>query len=525
MPVKKTSKIFSLKGKLFMKLAVGLCVRNEEKSIESTLNSIISSLKHIESQVQWKLFICINGSTDRSLSVIKSFVVQNSNFTELLVRNEANLVEAQREIINKSTIQGYDTFIFSDADILVDLYCFNNLLKTFVESSCIVAYATSIPIKSNRPKLIERTINLYDTSPTIYTSRKHLHGRTFITKKWDIPLTNPKLLVDDIYLSFYYLYNFGEEAIKKVDNAIIYHHQIKTYTDFYRTYKRRSLEIIKCFKLFPEFKNLPIEQVNRKVIWKLFLAESFGRKLSWLTFFTLKAISKAHFSLSSKIYPKSKEQWEVTESSKLKIEKPIIVLFEGLDCSGKKTIAKALEFELSKRNLIVKINTGPISPTWLKKLITYVSINKMPNFIRSIVYTFEPIFSKTSHKSENKNCDIILQISSPLRIKAYTEVKGSFIRKNISRLLRYNRHRYDKVYFFTAPYEIRKLRHSSQVKAGENNDDLDKRFLDVNAFEKIETVLKNEIIKNYKLDNCFDTNEIETDYIVKNIFENITPFL
>ncbi|NOT93920.1 glycosyltransferase family 2 protein [Ferruginibacter sp.] len=507
-----------------MKLAVGLCVRNEEKSIESTLNSIITSLKVIESVVQWKLFICINGSTDKSLSVIKSYLERNSNFTELIIRSEANLVEAQREIINQSTVQGYDTFIFSDADILVDLYCFNNLLKTFVESNYIVAYATSIPIKGNRPKLIERTINLYDTSSIIYTSRKHLHGRTFITKNWDIPLTNPKLIVDDIYLSFYYLYNFGEEAIKKVDNAIIYHHQIKTYTDFYRTYKRRSLEIKKCFKFFPEFKNLPAEQVNRKVIWKLFFAESFGKKLSWLTLFTLKAVSKIHFSLSSKIYSKSKEQWEITESSKLKIEKPIIILFEGLDCSGKKTIAKALEIELSKRNLMVKINTGPISPTWLKKLITYVSINKMPNFIRSIVYTFEPIFSKTSHKSENKNYDIILQISSPLRIKAYTEIKGSFIRKKISRLLRYNKHRYDKIYFFTAPYEIRKLRHSSQVKAGENNDDLDKRFLDINTFGKIEMILKNEIINNYKLDNCFNTHEAEKDNITNIILENIVPF-
>ncbi|MGF2414475.1 MAG: hypothetical protein ACQUYJ_19225, partial [Ferruginibacter sp.] len=57
-----------------------------------------------------------------------------------------------------------------------------------------------------------------------------------------------------------------------------------------------------------------------------------------------------------------------------------------------------------------------------------------------------------------------------------------------------------------------------------NNDDLDKRFLDINTFGKIEMILKNEIINNYKLDNCFNTHEAEKDNITNIILENIVPF-
>ena len=406
-----------------MKHAIGVCAKNEQATIISTLNSIIKSTMRLDSFESWRIFICLNGSTDQTEELVKTWLRKNKNLpAELIVLPLPNLIEAQREIVKLARIKNCDTFLFFDADIILDEFCIPELVHSVSENKVQAAYAVSIPKTRQQATLLEQSLNLYDTSPTIFTPRKHLHGRAFIIKDWKIPKVDPSLLVDDIYLSFYLLSTYGPESIRKVDTAKVGFNQVTTFRDYYRAARRRNMELRKCFTLFPHFKDLPSDQVNRMIIWKRFTKESPKRILLWLYLLGAKKLVSWMYKLDKFFNPINRPQWMVVESSKKTRDMPLLVLFEGLDCSGKKTTARMLQQELTHHGVTSIIHSGPLGPKWYNFIVRMVSLHKTPNLIRSIVYSFEGLGD--SRAIIKYNTDIIIQVSSPTRSWAYARVHG-----------------------------------------------------------------------------------------------------
>lgn len=507
-----------------MKIVIGICIKNEESSIIPMLDSLLISILK-DSKNDFFVFLCANGCNDQTIPLIKGWQNKNSQISsKLFILTEGNLIEAQRLIADKAKKLEIENVIFLDADIIVEENCIGELVKNSLGDEIKTSYAVSVPIQRKNQTLIEKSLNLYDTSPGVFSKRKHLHGRTFFikTEAWNIPKTIPKLIADDIYLSFSLLETFGCRSIKKVSSAKVFFNQIRTYKDFYNSFRRRSIEINKCFALFPSFKNLPENQVNRKFLWNRLIKENFVNIFLWIFLISLKKIAKIQFKIESFFGIEENNHWKVIGTSKKfnLNKKPALILIEGLDCSGKKTTARLLQSKLIDNGTSSVINIGPLNSKIYRLISRTVSLHGFPDFIRSFVYAFDGIGESRWYK--NFNSEVVIQISSPMRNWAYAVENKKYIRLFISRFIKKRLPKYDKIYFLTVPYEERLKRHFSQVAHKENPDKLNKRFPSDSSFEKMEGELKNIINKKYKIEKEFNTKEITYEEIIDFILQDFS---
>jgi thymidylate kinase/glycosyltransferase involved in cell wall biosynthesis len=506
------------------KISIGVCLKNEQSLIIPCLESLYSAIVCAHDKYLIDLSICFNGTTDNSKKLVDEWIIKHSDVKpKIIVLENPNLVEAQRVIVEQSS-SDCNYFGFFDADVIVDEKVILLLVdKLEKDNNCIVAYAQSIPLYRKKETLIEKAMNLYDYGPSVYSKRKYLHGRVFITKDWFIPQTNSLLCVDDIYLSFYYLTKYGSESICKVPSAKVMFHQLRTFKDYFKVYRRRNIEVNKCLTLYPEFSKLPKDQINRDFVWIKFWESSVGNKSLWILLFILKFIAKCRLAIELFWSPLSHDQWESSLTSKRTRTEPIIILIEGLDCSGKKTLARCLHNELTSLGIPSELNLGPLGPFWYKKLSQIVSLNRLPNFIRTIVYTFEIIIgSRRANKSQS---DIVIQVSSVLRAMAYSSISNDRFRCFIFKVFSRRVPKYNISIYLTTDYENRKNRHIIQVASRENSDDIEKRFKTKEFFEKFEIKLLE--IMNDKLCSpmVFNTNNKKPEEITKDILEKVQKLI
>lgn len=503
-----------------MKVAIGICARNEECSIIPMLDSLMPMILGDSNSIKFHVFICANGCSDQTIPLVQAWRAKNyAVHSSLFVADKANLIKSQRRIINEAKKFGFESVIFLDADIIVDKNCLSELVKNSVDERAKAVYAVSVPIGRKNQSLIERALNLYDTSSSIFSERKHLHGRAFLIKTdaWNIPKTSPELVADDIYLSFYLLKNFGCESIKKISTAKVSFNQVSLYTDFYKAFRRRNQEINKCYVLFPDFKCLPHDQVNRSFLWKNLIKEPVKNIFLWVFLLSIRKMAQLQFKIESLFELEKNNQWAVTKTSK-KFDlgkKPVLVLIEGLDCSGKKTTARLLQSKLIEDGISCVINIGPLKSKIYRSMSRLVSLHRFPNFIRSIVYAFDGWGDRKWYKSFSS--DVVIQISSPMRNWAYALVNKKYLRIFIIFLIKNSLPKYDLIWYLTVPYNTRIERHVSQVKHKENPDKLKDRFPGENVFNNMEFKLKKLLNSHNKIEREFDTTTSSYEEVVSHM--------
>ncbi len=452
------------------KVSLAICVKNEERSIVRCFDSLVQSANQVQSSFEMYYYVCFNGTTDSSKKLFEAWMEKHKlpPHLKIIELQEGNLVEAQRAIHTQAENDGCKYFGYFDADIIINLHTVPELVEALEDDDSVVsAYAVSVPLKrSVQNSIIEKAMNLYDAGQSIYGERKHMHGRAFITKDWCIPKTDPPLLVDDVYLSFYYLTKYGPMSIKKCVRSVVMFHQIQSLRDYYRVYRRRNIEVMKCLTLFPEFKKLPGDQINRKFIWKEYFASK--NIVLWTILLLVKKYSKIRLELERFWSPVIREQWETSITSKRSRTTPFLILIEGLDCSGKKTLARDLVRAYSSKGIASSINVGPLGPFWYQKASELVSLHRAPNFLRSFIYSLEIILG--SREAKIKSGDIVFQVSSILRSSAYAKISNNTLRWLIFRLFAFRVPKYDYVIYLTSSYAERKRRHVYQLASGENSD-------------------------------------------------------
>lgn len=496
------------------KISLAICAKNEERSIVECFNSLIQSGEQVRKNFNIFYYVCFNGTTDSSQTLFNAWLEKACPSLKIKIFNlsESNLVEAQRTVHKHAVKQGCKYFGFFDADISIDKKAVEEMLVLLDSNPTVITtYAVSKPLnKGSTRTIIEKIANLYDSKTTIYSERKHLHGRAFITKNWDIPITDPPLLIDDVYLSFYYLDKYGPHSIKKCTVAKVYFRQVKTVRDYYRVYRRRNIEVEKCLTLFPDFKKLPPDQINRRFLWLKYIKSE--NIFLWTTLFVLKIYCKIRFKIERIWSPITREQWKVPITTKRVREKPLSVLIEGLDCSGKKTLARRLNKIYAQKGIASFTNIGPYGPIWYKKISEIVSLNRFPNFLRSFVYSFEIIIGK---KEANINMgDIVFQISSVLRSSSYAKIEEHKLRWLVFNTFSSRVPKYDIVIYLKASYSERKRRHISQLAAKENPDTINQRFKKAVFFEKLDNFLQIQLSKFFGGYYVFNTVDLSIDEIL-----------
>ena len=330
-------------------ITVGICAKNEEAIIKYCLGAVCIALRNLAHR-RVQVVVNTNSSTDATLSIAQMFAERYDFFH--VISSGKNLVDAQRAIV-----KGFpaDTFVFIDADIIIDKTAIQKLILALEENSKIIAtYATYIPHTVKKSTWL-RTVNaVYDTQKQLQTKRFYLHGRVFATRDWYFPSTksmrlriqnssskilsnlpekNQVLIADDIFLSSYLLHKYGIGAIKQITKAKVYYEPVHTLRDFYRGYRRRNLEMLKLTILYPEY-NYLLPYLNRKVNWKgFFFKTDFPSQIIWLYFlvqrFVFSHILKLEIVLIVFRLRNSFEQWVPTQSSKLIMHKKIGASFEN----------------------------------------------------------------------------------------------------------------------------------------------------------------------------------------------------
>jgi glycosyltransferase involved in cell wall biosynthesis len=299
-----------------VKVGLGVCAHNEASTIVATLSSIVQSASQEAEPCDWLLMVCANGCTDGTARVVKQWIRDQRNARITLCELEdANLVEAQRVIAARLRERGADLLGFFDADVLVAPDCIPRMLEAAADESVQAVYATSIPFPDTDETLVARMLNQYDRDSRVFSPRKHLHGRAFLIREWHVPRATPPLLADDIFISCDLLVRHGERSIKACSEAKVLFHQISSVEDFYRSFKRRRIELRKCLRLDPGFKQLPPDQLNRRVIWKALLAERPGAVALWLTFLAMRLYCRFRF-VADTFIGWNAPVWRPTTSSK-----------------------------------------------------------------------------------------------------------------------------------------------------------------------------------------------------------------
>ena len=96
-----------------MKIAIGICARNEESSIIATLDSVRDSAQDALTVSGWHFFVCANGCTDNTLHLLKIWMQANPQVKTMLIELEReSLVEGQREIVKHAKREGVASIIF-----------------------------------------------------------------------------------------------------------------------------------------------------------------------------------------------------------------------------------------------------------------------------------------------------------------------------------------------------------------------------------------------------------------------------
>lgn len=315
---------------------VGIAAKNEENSIYNCLESIKNSLKNINAE--WEIIISLNSCTDSTESEIEKFIY-NTRTNITLVKSSGNLIDAQRQIHRFAKGR---RIVFIDADTIVDGNLIKNLLSG-IRNEVVLTYAESeLTIKPTN--LVSKIYSLYN-SQKMLTKRYYFHGRCFATDIWHFPPQRTirekaknalylykyggDLAVDDIYLSAYILKNYGQNSIQSVKTSKVSVKPITTWKDWWITYRRTRIEVMKIVSWFDEFNEIE-SLLYRNTNWSQWKSSTNTEKSYWIIYLIFKRVSEAlvNFELFRvrTLHKSPPEQWKPSLSTKIIYNNSIIVL-------------------------------------------------------------------------------------------------------------------------------------------------------------------------------------------------------
>lgn len=281
-----------------MKIVLGIPAKNEEKTIQRCLDSVVRASIH--SKLDITIVVCANQCVDGTIKIVKEYIHKAKHKIELIVLDEGNLIEAQRIIVSKYLA---DIYVFVDADVVIEKNSISELIFA-MDKGTYVAYAeTRVVPKTSKENLVSSIYRLY-SSGELLTKRFYFHGRFFATREWLIPISheiadrynlNPTLakfgglIVDDIYLSACILKEHGPKSILEVKSAVVYSSPIDNFGDWWKTYRRTQIEVKKVLDWFPEIQTVK-RYLYRQTDWQKWIKTSISKKTLWLIYLFMKRI-------------------------------------------------------------------------------------------------------------------------------------------------------------------------------------------------------------------------------------------
>lgn len=211
--------------------SVGIPVRNEEKTIEDSINAVLTQTRSPE-----EVLICINGSTDRTSEIVNK-ISKNENRIRIL-ESEEGIANAWNRLFEQSQTNFLG---FTDADVKVRQNAFELLLNEVNNFSVV---GGSIIRKFPKKKTFFTKIS--DQEFGINIRNRYLCGQLYMINKkkiqenatnLEIPLIPADTINTTQLISLIASYN---DSINMIEEALVEINPLLTFEDFVNMRKRIS---------------------------------------------------------------------------------------------------------------------------------------------------------------------------------------------------------------------------------------------------------------------------------------------
>ncbi len=229
-------------------LSIGVPAYNEAESIARTL-------RHLTRQTAWKkrsphkreIIVCVNGSTDKTEEVVRSFASASglADQVKVIVLPKADVLRAMRVIAENVNPTAPHVF-FIDADTVPHYKMIERLEVELQKPGVKAVTAQLIPVErfaTRRSPLVQSQVEHFNQLRL--SENNNLRGAGFGLKRSQFHLLDlpHKLLIGDLYLTE----AIGRSSIRVVPGAKTYFKLPRTARDYYRQKIRNMAGIDQLF--------------------------------------------------------------------------------------------------------------------------------------------------------------------------------------------------------------------------------------------------------------------------------------
>jgi predicted SAM-dependent methyltransferase len=245
-------------------LSVIIPVQNEESTITPFLENLLKTDTIIDTIPQREYIIVCNGTTDRSVELIEKFIQNSSGLNIKLISSEPGILNAFHAGICARELNGFIAKL--DADCIMHMHAITLMYITLAKNKNIqVTYAEPIPVGN------KSEFNLLQFNQWLRSKRLYIHGRCSMYQTNPFSLFDFDLIkasgckVEDIILSYAFIFYYGIDSIQCTNHAIVYSKPIDNRQDFEKKIERIKNEIYLIEKRFPYF--IPLRNIlDRKIL-------------------------------------------------------------------------------------------------------------------------------------------------------------------------------------------------------------------------------------------------------------------
>ena len=251
-------------------LTIGIPVYNEEKTIKTSMLSILDAAKQIS--IPYELIVCFNGTTDKSKEVLNEIRSHSIKIIDS-EKGKAKAIKALGEAAKSEII------VFTDADTIMYPDCLVNLLEPFNDSKILAVTGRPVPVI--KPSFVYNVINARMLYPDSEIAKNHvdnntnkpfLHGRLYAVRKKVFEefgeLKSMNLSIgDDTFLTHHILLKYGRQAIFCAKNAHTKYLPVQSIHSWWLKWSRIWEDLDKLYRNNHQFKSLS-HAVKTKIDWK-----------------------------------------------------------------------------------------------------------------------------------------------------------------------------------------------------------------------------------------------------------------
>ena len=307
---------------------------NEAGTLDVYFSHILKAVKFARSFELEGIYICANGCTDETETIIQDHIRQLPQLKIKLLRSSKGMNRALCKIID--SIPNNDVPIVKiDADVKVDKKAIKILLQELTNHKELQIvgghpqaedYVGNNPIRHLMTNILDvrsrhpmsqvaasdvsafHQIALVDPQPYVtpefeLRSRIYFHGRLYVLRNkniWNVPANR---IGDDSYLTLSTYKRFGYGSIRLRYDSKCFYHPSRSIIGHWKVYKRIFCDLYTLFEL-PEFQGKILRETSNKkkvkLDWKYIRTLSLTDQL----YFSLYSFIKHTFNYMYKLSPK-----------------------------------------------------------------------------------------------------------------------------------------------------------------------------------------------------------------------------